>query len=443
MTRQQPWVVPLSLSARLLATQLASETLSPRILLPPHLLKSYRNNESIMSYVNKISISNPFQRKHKLQASSVKLLERLQEPLTLVIPASQLTPILDPSPMDARETIVPPPGSDILIVDPYFGQVEAYANRIRPYYYNEDATVETAEPPRIWSVISTHLLTNTSGWTVEHASMGELKISHVPFQFKYNHKTIETLVKESPIIQQLLTTPLLLPQLQSQEQTSTFLAEQMIMESAMSLMTHPEYTPLYKELKYHATSSHMDTHIDMEADFAGDRVILLKKTLLRIVEESIKVIRGTSLAKEMLASSPVLNAVLSRERMFNKVLNIIYSDDAVSHLMATVDPHKEITKRKKILERITSRETRFTRNGSNEDDNEIPGNSRKADRENDKGNIPMRSIHLRNPAKANRFICKEGQKLGIRTTMNQMVCSKFSVKELRDESELLSASASK
>lgn len=403
------YVVPLSLTSRLLATQLLTPASKPHILLPKHLIKSFLTENSTITYRNSISSLNSFQRQHTFPLSSTKHLERISRPfdvvssmlnsysssnpISLIIPASQINPILNPK---FQETaFVPPPNSDIFIVNPYFGQIEDYISSISSNY-------EKTERPRIWSIISTHLLSNIPFWGVEHQSIGEMKISYVPFEANDNDLDISNLLLDSESLQQILNTSSLLPQLEPYFNSNMLLAEQLIVEAALSplLLQSP-----YANKEFLSISSPEDNiHYNIiDNDESEETNIKIKTTMLNIIEESIKVLKRSPIHESFLDKAPVFNSVLSRDRLFNLVLNTLYNDKTINNLQQHINSYRDLMKiRSKIYEDDMAMDEKFSKIN-----------------------------RLRNPSRANKLICTQGLKYGIVTPNNKSICDKFKSNELK------------
>lgn len=387
----QTYLVPLSACTRFLATQLSSELSKPHMLLPKHLLKPFLTEHSSITYINRISPMNPFERKHTFPLSSTRHLERLcrrrpgaageaetpgthRPPLSSVIlPGSQLTPVLCP---DAQTvSFVPPPEMDLLIVNPHFGQIEEYMAKIAPFYTAEDK-------PRLWSAISTHTLSNAPCWGVEHRGIGELKISYVPFRgtpgSSDDTPRVADLIERSPLMTDILSTPTLLPQVETYSQSNILLVEQLIVEAALN------------PVLYNLASKPLDS--DIPQLNTSQR---LNETIFNIIKEAVDVLKHHPIITSLLASSPVMNSVLSKKRLLNLVLNLIYSGSVGPHLKSNRD----------LVESIDIVDKKNETNAALGED--------KA------GHV----LRIRDPAKANRFIHKQGSKLNIQTPTNREICN--------------------
>lgn len=406
-------LIPLSPTARFLATQLSSETKRPHILLPKHLLKPFLTSDSTIKYINKISPLNSFERKHKFSASSIKYLEYLAgtnfndqtSTLSLIIPSSQLTPIFNTNLHDL--SFKPPLNSDILVLDPHLGQVEKYMSIISKTY--DSADIQSM--PRFWSIISTHLLSNAPSWGVKHQSIGELKISYIPYNNLVNDKdnNVMDIINSSTTIKEILNTPTLLPQCQSYLQTNLLLIEQMIIEAALCPLIYSDPSSSFNILHSFKKLDLFNINIDINRDTEKNRAI--KSIVLQIVDESIKVFKKDEFIQSLFKSSPMLNSILSKERLFNLVLNVVHNDNAISNLSS--NPYRHLINFEKNIRKNDLLDL------DNEDDQ------------------PSQLTRLRDPAKANRFIFKLGLKTGIHTPANKFVCDLLSAQYSDDRSDVI------
>jgi hypothetical protein len=417
-TTTNTYIIPLSLTTRFLATQLSTPTSKPHILLPKPLIKSFLTENSTITYRNEISSLNPFQKKYTFQLSSTKYLERISRsfnvvstplksytsynPISLIIPASQINPILNPK---FQETaFCPPPNSDIFIVNPYFGQIEKYISSISSNY-------SISERPRIWSIISTHLLFNTPSWGVEHHSIGEIKISNVPFDLNdlnisnnnnnNNNQDIIQLIKKSTTLQQILNSSTLLPQLEPYLNSTMLLAEQLIIEAAFSPLLYPTAISSIELLSLSTPENEFNIKSQLEFKSENENKIKLKTTILEIIQESINVLKKSPIFNKFSRETPVFNAILSQERLFNLVLNILYNNKIITNLQSHINSYKNLVKMKqRILLDSMDVEDKF-----------------------------FKINRLRNPSRANKFICQEGLKYNVATSTNKLICEKFSSEE--------------
>lgn len=405
-------VIPLSPTARFLTTQLSSESFRPNILLPKHLLKPFLTSESTITYINEISPLNSFQRKHTYPTSSTKYLEYIsrasasgnafKDPssssshsqLSIVLPSSQINPILN------SESIkfVPPLNSDIVFLDPHFGQIEKYISSIASTLPPSHSSSHTSQSlPRFWSIVSTHLLANAPSWGVRHQSVGEFIISPVSLNLEELRSETD-LIESSEVIKKILNTPTLSPQYQPFSMTRLLLLEQLIIEAALCSVIHTEYSSLYEALKSYTTSSSIDSNYGIYSDH--DRTISAKSMILRVISECIAVLKRYEPLIKIRESTPMLNAILSKERLFNLTLNIIQSDTSLTHLKNY----------KYLMKKIqpTDKAYRNEKNSESEDDrlSEMP--------------------YPRNPARANNFIFKLGLQNGVKTPANKYVCDLLS-----------------
>lgn len=382
------YIIPLSPAARFLATQLSSATSKPHIVLPPHLMKPFMTAESKITYINKISPSNQFNRTHSFPCSSLKFLERISRPvdvfsnpiatnpkpvssthpISMVIPASQITTVLDPLHQESLLTL--PPNSNLVILNPYYGQIEKFMKRISSKY-------NIFERPKVWSAISTHHLTNSTLWSIEHRSIGELKVTLVPYEDIEQSVDISHIINDCKVVKDILNTPSVLPQLESYTQSNLLLIDQLITDAALS----PLMLDQYKDALENDIS---------DVEYNED----LKFLISRIIDEAVDVISYDPLFNRLLSQSPSFNSLLSSKRIFNKVMNILQNKHLMS-LHSNLDYKGDLLKMRKR--------------------NEYEYNSIM------KGNKISKISRMRDPTKANRQIVKLGHQLNIKTPANYRV----------------------
>ena len=406
-----PYIIPLSATSRFLATQLSTENCIPHIILPKNNLKYFLKNGSSISYNNQISSSNYFKRTHKFPSSSFQYLQNKYKvdsnnnPISIFIPSSQLNKF---SISDDNNIFIPPPNSDIFIINPYFGQIENYQQKLSKYYNNKIDSIHSKSKPRFWSLISNHLVTNGTFWDINHKGIGELKITYIPFN--YIEASSNEIINSSQIIKQIFQTPTLLPIIYSYSNINLLLIEQMIIQSSISLINHIEFLPIYQNLKNNSSLSS-----ENEIDIYFDKRIKLKKLIYDLINESVKVLKEHPIVKHYIKLTPTYLATLSEERLFNIVLNLIYSDKVVSSISNNINPLNEIIKRKKFVKlNLKENEKLNKKNESLVDKYNNNNNNNKSEYDN--------IIHLRDFAKFNRHISKLGSTFGIKTPKNKLVC---------------------
>lgn len=375
-------IVPLSPTARFLATQLSSKTFHPNILLPKHLIKPFLTSESEITYVNNISSLNSFERKHKFSASSTKYLDYLSKigndissfssnhtstsQISIILPSSQLNPIFKSELIQ----FIPPPNSDIILLNPYFGQVEKYIESISD-------SLSLINPPRFWSIISTHQLTNAPNWGVKHQSIGEFKISSISSFTKNNNSDID-LIKNSNIIKKIFNTSTLIPQFQSNLQTNLLLVEQLIIEAALFPIIH-----LNKSKSKNILEDKGDNYNSIDLNFS-------KKSLIKnIINESIIILKNHQLFNISKNDNLLINAILSEDRIYKYILNLI-----------------ETNQIRKFNNSNLTNEKIIIRKDPNDEENDI-------------------ILPIRNESRANSFIFKLGLQYNISSPANKYVCDEF------------------
>lgn len=378
-------IVPLSPTARFLATQLSSSSFKPNILLPKHLIKPFLTSESVITYINKISSLNPFQKTHKFSSSTTKYLEYLSKKgndiisssssseISIILPASQLNPILNSDLIQ----FIPPPNSDIIILNPHFGQIENYIHSI-------EKNLSNSNPPRFWSIISTHSLLNAPNWGVEHQSIGEFKISNIPIlslnnDFNYDHNL--NIIEDSYIIKKILNTSILLPQYQSYIQSNLLLTEQLITEAALCPLLYIE-------------------NFDIDG-FQYNKSISTKILISEIIDESIDILKNHPLLINLKYKTPILNSLLSKDRLYNLILNIV-KNNSESFKMKKISNLNLI---KNSLNNLVVKDKLIFKKNPNDIETDVV--------------LPIRDY-----ARANTYLYKLGLQLNIKAKSNRFV-SKF------------------
>ncbi|TID29180.1 hypothetical protein CANINC_002137 [Pichia inconspicua] len=373
-------IIPLSAAARFLATQLSSVIARPQVVLPPHLLKPFLTAESKITYINKISPNNTFTRSHSFPCSSIKFLERASRPIggnsdsnlngestpnpfSLILPASQLTLLLDPNSQDSA--LLPPPNSIIVIVNPYYGQIEKFMSRFTNNYLSN-------ERPKIWTAVCTHNLTNGPSWSVEHRSIGEVKLAHVPFEDSNPAVDMNKMIDESNVIKDILNTPPLLPQIETYDQINQLLIDQLITEAALTPLLH---------------------HSFKDIDICSDENF--KDLSYKIIEEAVEAINQDKLFIKFCSKNAAFKSILSTKRLFHKTRNVLKNNDNIIRMFANLDADEDILK---MRER----------------------NKHEYERMID-GDRDVKISRIRDPVKANRYIKKLGSKNGLRTPANSHV----------------------
>lgn len=385
-------VVPLSPTARFLATQLSSESFRPNILLPKHLLKPFLTSESTITYINEISPLNSFQRKHTYPTSSTRYLETISRisaaatsQISIALPSSQIRPIFN------SESIkfIPPPNSDIIILDPHFGQAEKYVSSVMSnFQISASSPYDLRSLPRFWSIVSTHLLADAPSWGIKHQSVGEFIVSPI-LPFANDSRTEIELINSSDVMKQILNTPTLSPQYEPYLKTKLLLLEQLIIETALCSIIYTDYSSKYEVLRSYSKSRSFASNNDIYSDVEDS--VSAKSLVLNIIDECIAVLRKHEPVLELEKTTPMLTAVLSRERLFNLTLNILQNDTSLPNLKHY----------KQLMNESFS-------NYTNDDQQKTE------------------SPHFRNPARANRFIFKLGLQVGVKTPSNNFVCDNLS-----------------
>lgn len=379
-------IVPLSPTARFLATQLSSRSFKPNILLPKHLIKPFLTSESLITYINKISPLNPFQKNYKFSSSTTKYLEYLSKKgndivssseISIILPASQLNPILKSDLIQ----FIPPPNSDIIILNPHFGQIENYI-------YSIKKNLSNVNPPRFWSIISTHSLFNAPNWGVEHQSIGEFKISNIPITFSdnnfnnnYNYNSNLNLIENSYIIKKILNTSILLPQYQSYIQSNLLLIEQLITEAALCPLLYIE-------------------NFDIDG-FQHNKSISTKMLITEIINESISILKNHPLLININKNNPILNSLLSNDRLYNLILNIV-KNNSESFKMKKISNLNSINN---SLNNLSIKDKLIFKKDPNDIETDIV--------------LPIRDY-----ARANNYLYKLGLQFNIKAKSNRFV-SKF------------------
>ena len=385
-------IVPLSPTARFLATQLSSESFRPNILLPKHLLKPFLTSESTITYINEISPLNSFQRKHSYPTSSTRYLETISRTsatatsqISIAIPSSQIKPIFN------SESIkfIPPPNSDIIILDPHFGQAEKYVSSVLSNFQTSaSSSYDLQSLPRFWSIISTHLLADAPSWGIKHQSVGEFIVSPI-LPFPNDSRSEIELINSSDVMKQILNTPTLSPQYETYSKTRLLLLEQLIIEAALCSIIYTDHSSQYEVLRSYWKSRSFALNHDIYSDLADS--ISAKPLVLAIIGECITVLEKYEPVVELGKVTPMLKAVLSKERLFNLTLNIIQNDTSLPNL-------------KHYKQLISKSFSNYT--NDDEQTTEI--------------------LHFRDPARANRFIFKLGLQVGVKTPTNSSVCDSLS-----------------
>lgn len=411
-------ILPLSTTARFLATQLSSESFKPNVILPTHLIKPFLTSESSITYINKISPSNAFQRKHSFSASSTKYLQYLSwkdnyqapittsatpstsssisptssSPFSIIIPASQLTPIFN------FESIkfIPPPNTDIIVLDPHFGQIERYMETISSHFANAGNVNEENNYPRFWSIISTHSLSYAPSWGVRHHTIGEFKISSVPF-IRNTDTTGESpiqLIENSPIMKRIMNTSTLQPQYQEYFQSNLVLLEQLIVEAALCPL-------IYNSNDSFFSLGRLNSYLNKD----------IKSIIGDVVDECITVLQHHQILKDFNQGSNsnrvILNSVLSRDRLLKIILDLAKNYNSIPNL----NPHSNFLN---YNLRISKKQFEADQEAT-ENSNDIHINN-----DNDNGNEKVMKYY-RDPVRANRFIHQLGSQHGILTLKNDFV----------------------
>lgn len=431
----------MSPTARFLATQLSTENFKPHIVLPKHLLKPFLTSNSTIKYVNKISPLNSFQKSYSFPTSSTNVLNKYQNSFSnnnvknttkhtttttttttgntnnynnksnannnsissIIIPSNQLTPIFN---VKLENLCFSPPfNSDIIVLNPFYGQIEKYMSFVES---NLITSNNFDNAPRFWSAISTHILKNGPLWDVTLESIGELKLSYIPYKNDkqnlinnndafYNNLLNEK-IRSSNIIKHFINTPSILPQFISYKQNLILLVEQLIMEAVLNPLIYSEKLSSFDMLDEFDSSIDTNT-FDFSIFSNNSKAISTKRFILNIVEESINVLKNDPLLFEIFNNSPVVNATLSKTRLFNEILNVIQNNILSGN--------------------IYSKFTNYAYS-LNSNINDISKNSRES-LSNEKE--LQESNHLRDPIKSNKFIINLGLKHGIPTPTNKYVCN--------------------
>lgn len=374
------YLIPLSLPARFLATQLSSVASKPRVVLPPHLMKAFLTAESRITYINKISPNNLFECSHLFSCSSFKFFEKIfrpvgvpidsglnnnsiATPISLITPASQLNLLLDPDSCDSA--ILPPPKSTIIVVNPYYGQVEKFMSRISFNY-------QINERPRVWVVVCTHQLTNGPLWSVEHRSIGEMKIAYVPYESSNLDLNMDRIINDSKVIKDILNTHTLLPQVETYDQINQLLIDQLILEAALAPIIYSFYE-------------------DVDG-LLNDSVKALSN---RIIEEAVEVISHDNLFINLSFKSAAFGAGLSTRRFLKKTESILQNNNDIIQMYANQNTNEETLKMRKKNKQEYGRINRGEKN--------------------------VKISRMRDPAKANRYLKNLGFQNGLKTPANSQV----------------------
>lgn len=417
------YIIPLSPVARFMATQLACAGADPCIVLPQKMREVFLKSQSSITYINRISRDNLFQRRHTFPSVSVdrlvsvcrpaeavmertygstneseRVVLRMNARLSLVVPASHVKTILNPNTSECP--FIPPPDSDVIILNPHFGQVEGYVRAIRELYMDGE------REPRIWSAICTHRVTNAPFWGVEHRSIGELKIARVPFTVVDGGDDYQDIanvghdeIVQSELVKNILSIPMMLPQMQSYRQQVMLTAEQTVVEAALSLATIEEYADGlaigHLKVEDMVDFTEMAEIAHLEGSSGSDSAA--RSMVLDIVTEATRVLKRHRLVKQISVNSPVVNAVLSKERLYNLSLNIVNDHTLLTKLNYSFDSFRHF-------------------------EGELKDAYGCADTGGDTGGdvrSPPHAIH------ANRYICELGSLFGIPTPANRKVCDLY------------------
>ncbi|GMM28862.1 hypothetical protein DAMA08_015780 [Martiniozyma asiatica (nom. inval.)] len=245
------FIVPLSPTSRLLALLSKCKW---EILLPLESQRLFLQQNSSLYYSNKISgrdfskqfhsvITSPFDPQFHLSNNSHST-EFKKERHSVTVPLSGLN----------FTSIVPPPNTDVVLVDPYLYQPESFINEMVSYYKRQHADLPLDQYPKVWSVISTHLL-GSQPWGVEHWSIGELRIAQVPLPLSTttvtdanvssNESTSSDGIHITPdimrsIIGEFVHTPELNPQFDSYFTHQMIMVEQMVLRAGLLPFTLPK-----------------------------------------------------------------------------------------------------------------------------------------------------------------------------------------------------------